>query len=395
VPFGTTCKNEIFRKEAKVKKLLCVAVIVFICVVVPIRQAQGRPTAKPQATAKQSGKQIIKIANEVAENVLSMPVNAKYPTVCSYYGVLEFAQASGNQKFIDAVRANYAACPVMSEEIFYSEDKSAGADKRKSPKTNRIRAGHVDWNVFGVLPFELYLLTKDEEYLKVAMALAQDEWAQPREDGMTAYSRLWVDDMFMVGGLAVQAYRASGKEEFLERALTQLLGYADALQQQNGLFQHTSEVPLFWARGNGWGAAAMVMALENTPKEHPKRKELMDVYKKMMAGLKKYQAKSGLWRQIIIDAESYEETSGTGMFTYAMATGVKNGWLDGSYRTTALKGWNALVKKVHKGQLSDICVGTGARSSYDYYLDRPRKTGDLHGQAAFLWAATAVLEMQD
>jgi rhamnogalacturonyl hydrolase YesR len=262
------------------KKIFCVAAVVFICVVVP--------TAKPQATAKQSDKQIIKIANEVAENVLSTPVTAKYPTVCSYYGVLKFAQASGNQKLIDTAKANYASSPITGQEIFYSEDKSAGADKRKSPKTNQIRAGHVDWNVFGVLPFELYLLTKDEGYLKVAMSLAEDEWAQPREDGMTAYSRLWVDDMFMVGGLAVQAYRASGKEEFLERALTQLLGYADALQQQNGLFQHTSEVPLFWARGNGWGAAAMVMALENMPKENPKRKELMDVYKKMMAGLKKY-----------------------------------------------------------------------------------------------------------
>jgi rhamnogalacturonyl hydrolase YesR len=136
------------------------------------------------------------------------------------------------------------------------------------------------------------------------------------------------------------------------------------------------------------------MTLENMPKRHPKRQELMDIYKKLMAAIKKYQAKSGLWHQIIIDPDSFEETSSTAMFTYAIATGIKNGWLDGSYRKTAVKGWNGLVKKVHDGQLSDICIGTGARPDYNHYLNRPRKTGDLHGQGAFLWAGTAMLEMQ-
>ncbi|MFA5293019.1 MAG: glycoside hydrolase family 88 protein [Phycisphaerae bacterium] len=360
------------------KKILCVLMVVFLNV---------------SASAKYDNKQIIKITNEVAENVLAVPVDAKYPTVCSYYGVLKFAEQQNNQKLIDAVKANYAVCPVTSEDIVYTDDKSTGADKRKLPRTNKIRAGHVDWNVFGILPFELYLQTKDKQYLKVAMELAEDEWAEPNENGMTAYTRLWVDDMFMVGALQVQAYKASGKEIFLERGLTQLLGYAKILQQDNGLFQHTAEVPIFWGRGNGWAAAVMALTLENMPKEHPKRQDLMDVYKKMMAGLKKYQAASGLWHQIIIDPASYEETSSTGMFTYAIATGIKNGWLDTSYRTTAVKGWNGLAKKVKDGQLADICVGTGAKNNYNHYLNRPTKTGDLHGQAAFLWAGTAMLEM--
>ncbi|HBG26950.1 MAG: hypothetical protein A2Y10_12325 [Planctomycetes bacterium GWF2_41_51] len=357
-----------------------------------LRNAQN-PTPGTGPGAKLD-KGIVKIGNAVAENVLSIPVAARYPTVCSYYGVLKFAQASGNQKLIDAVIANYNTAEITSQEIFYSYDKATGADKRKLPKTDRIRAGHVDWNVFGILPFELYLQKKDEQYLKVAVELADDEWAKLREDGMTAYTRLWVDDMFMVGSLQVQAYKATGKEIYLDRCLTQLLGYAKVLQQQNGLFQHTAEVPVFWGRGNGWAAAVMALTLENTPKEHPKRQELMDVYLKMMAGLKKYQAKSGLWHQIVIDAESYEETSSTGMFTYAIATGVKNGWLDKSYQKTAENGWKGLVKKVKDGQVSDVCVGTGQGKMYNHYLNRPTKTGDLHGQAPFLWAATAMLKMR-
>ena len=303
----------------------------------------------------------------------------------------EFAQVIGNKDFINEVKRNYAAFPATSEEIFYSDDKAAGADKRKSPKTSDIRAGHVDWNVFGILPFELYLQSGDAKYLKVAMQLAEDEWAEPNEWGLTAYSRFWVDDMFMVGALQVQAYKATGKEIFLDRAVVQLLAYAKMLQQDNGLFQHTAEVPVFWARGNGWAAAVMAMTLESMPKKYPKRQELMNVYKKMMTALKKYQTPNGLWHQIIIDPESYEETSSTGMFTYAIATGIKNKWLNSSYHSVAMKGWNGLAKKVKNGRLTDICVGTGAEKNYNYYLNRPTKTGDLHGQAAFLWAASAML----
>lgn len=51
----------------------------------------------------------------------------------------------------------------------------------------------------------------------------------------------------------------------------------------------------------------------------------------MMASLLSYQMKTGMWRQLIDDAEAWPETSGTGMFTFAMITGVKNGWLDKKY----------------------------------------------------------------
>ena len=364
----------------------CIAAIVFLIVAMPA-------TAKSTRADKFNGELTIKIANQVAENILSIPVEAKYPTVCSYYGVLKFAETVNDQKLIDSVKANYVAYPATTEEIVKSVHKSTGADKHKSPMTDKIRSGHVDWNVFGILPFELYLQTEDRQYLKVATKLAEDEWAQPREDGLTAYTRFWTDDMFMVGALAIQAYKATGKEIFLERGLTQLLAYAEALQQQNGLFQHTANVPVFWGRANGWAAAAMAMTLENMPKEHPKRQELMAVYKKMMIALQKYQDASGLWHQVLIDPASYEETSCTAMFTYAIATGVKNSWLDESFRTTALKSFNSLLQKTHNGQLSDICVGTGEGKSYDYYLNRPTKTGDLHGQAPLLWAAAAMLQL--
>jgi hypothetical protein len=38
-----------------------------------------------------------------------------------------------------------------------------------------------------------------------------------------------------------------------------------------------------------------------------------------------------------------------------------------------------------------VCAGTNKGTTIQYYLDRPRNTGDLHGQAPVLWTASALL----
>jgi unsaturated rhamnogalacturonyl hydrolase len=41
--------------------------------------------------------------------------------------------------------------------------------------------------------------------------------------------------------------------------------------------------------------------------------------------------------------------------------------------------------------LREVCIGTGKRNDIQHYLNRPRATGDTHGQAPMLWSATALL----
>jgi unsaturated rhamnogalacturonyl hydrolase len=64
-----------------------------------------------------------------------------------------------------------------------------------------------------------------------------------------------------------------------------------------------------------------------------------------------------------------------------------------TYGPAARKGWIALAGFVDQNSdVTSICVGTSKENSYDYYLARPRKTGDFHGQAPVLWVARALLE---
>jgi len=264
---------------------------------------------------------------------------------------------------------------------------------------------HVDYCVFGSVPLELYMQTKDQQYLKVGQHIADKQWGPPEgprakpesqvwyDKGYTWQTRLWIDDMFMITAVQAQAYRATGDRKYIDRAAKEMVMYLDSLQMPNGLFYHAPDVPFYWGRGNGWMAAGMSELLRSLPKDNPNRARIMKGYQTMMASLLKYQAEDGMWRQLIDDPASWPETSCTGMFTFAMITGVKNGWLDAkTYGPAARKGWLALISYLNENNdIREVCEGTNKKNDRQYYLDRGRLTGDLHGQAPVLWCASALL----
>jgi rhamnogalacturonyl hydrolase YesR len=113
----------------------------------------------------------------------------------------------------------------------------------------------------------------------------------------------------------------------------------------------------------------------------------------MMASLLHFQQKDGTWRQLLDREEAWPETSGSAMFTFALITGVKNGWLDADiYGPAARKAWLAVVGYIDQNaDVTSVCEGTNKLNDVSYYLQRKRRTGDFHGQAPVLWAASALL----
>jgi rhamnogalacturonyl hydrolase YesR len=253
---------------------------------------------------------------------------------------------------------------------------------------------HVDHTIFGIVPLELYMQTQDKRYLDMGKMLADRQWEFPDAKGLSGETRFWIDDMYMITILQVQAYRATGDKVYLDRAALEMEAYLDKLQRPNGLFYHEPEVPFFWGRGNGWVAGGMTELLSVLPKDHPKYKRIMRDYLRMMSSLLKHQGDDGMWHQLIDHPESFKESSGTAMFTFAMIRGVKHGWLkDKAYVKAARKGWLALTERVDdEGNLSGVCVGTNKLNDLQYYLNRPTRNGDAHGQEALIWCVVALLE---
>jgi rhamnogalacturonyl hydrolase YesR len=266
------------------------------------------------------------------------------------------------------------------------------------------KADHVDHSVFGAVPLELYQLRKDEALLRMGKSFADRQWELPvnakegqidlSKQGLSWQSRFWIDDMFMITLLQTRAYAATGDTAYAGRVAREMVVYLSRLQRPNGLFFHAEDVPFFWGRGNGWMAAGMTELLLALPEKHPQRAVLLAAYRKMMGTLLHYQSADGMWRQLIDDPAAWPESSCTGMFTYAMIVGVREGWLDKKvYGPAARKGWLALTDQIGpEGDVREICEGTNKLNDRQYYLDRKRITGDMHGQAPVLWCAWALVK---
>ena len=133
----------------------------------------------------------------------------------------------------------------------------------------------------------------------------------------------------------------------------------------------------------------------------------MAVYQKLIAGLIKHQDETGMWHQVIDDPYLFLESSGTGIITYAIATGVEQGWLpETTYRDVAERAWLALTDTVDsQGQVRNISSGhvklIGESMEYhakhgefpkDNYPSQ-NEVGDFHGQATVLWAAAGLARL--
>lgn len=319
------------------------------------------------------------VAKRVAEHFALSPhqdaTQITYSEVCTWYGALTFAQLSGDKGLSSQLIRRFE--PLLAPP---------GADLIQKTR-------HVDFSVFGAVPLEIYMETKEQKYLDLGRPFADRQWQDPTQEGLTSETRFWIDDMYMITALQVQAFRATGDSRYLDRAALEMVTYLDKLQQPNGLFYHALDVPFFWGRGNGWVAAGMTELLRTLPENHPRRARVLEAYRHMMKALLEFQGKDGMWRQLIDHPEAWPETSSTGMFTFAMITGVKSGWLDAAtYGPAARKGWLALIGYIDQNaDVTSVCEGTGKQNDLGYYLARARRTGDFHGQAPVLWCASALL----
>ena len=320
------------------------------------------------------------VGKRLAEHFVTSPhqytPTLHYAEVCAWYGSLTFAQLTHD----DALRTKLIARfePMMP----------GGSDQARIPLRH-----HVDDSIFGVVPLEIGLQTKDPRFLAEGKRWADRQWENPQPDGLSAETRYWIDDMYMLTMLQLEAYRATGDTKYLDRDAKEMVSYLDKLQQPNGLFFHAPDVKYFWGRGDGWVAAGMAEMLATLPENHPQRARILQGYRLMMASLLKYQGPDGMWHELIDHPEAWPESSSSAMFSFALITGVKKGWLDAAtYGPAARKGWIAVVGYVDQNaDVTQVCEGTGKKDDLPYYLARRRRTGDDHGQAPVLWAASALL----
>jgi unsaturated rhamnogalacturonyl hydrolase len=258
--------------------------------------------------------------------------------------------------------------------------------------------------------------TGQDRYRKAAKKIVDRLAGYPRTsdggfwhaDTASRAHQLWADGVYMVNPFLVEYGEEFGDSSYADdEAAQQLAVYGSHLQVANGLLKHaydesksagwadprTGLAPEHWCRAVGWYSMAIVNVLDGIPQNHPRRAQLLGVFRKLAAGLEKYQdPATGRWFQVIDKggrSDNWTETSCSSMFTYALSRGAQQGYLDQHFRSVAHRGYQGVLARLSVGSdgrtdLADISIGTNV-GDYAYYIGRTRATNDFHGLGAFLF----------
>ena len=241
--------------------------------------------------------------------------------------------------------------------------------------------------------FEAWRVTRDPGAQAVALEVAALMMPQS-PDEIVRYATGWTDDMFMASSVLSRVATV----EMSATVGKLLITYAGKLQRPDGIFIHATDGPYAWGRGNGFALLGLTEALTYVPESWTDRPRVLAIYRKHVDALLKLQSDDGSWRQVVDEPASYRELTVTAMITGAMARGARLGWIDKERYLPAInRGWTAVAARVNPdGTVKDVCSGTGAQNSRDYYLNRPAVNGaDDRGGAMALLSAVEVQLMRN
>ena len=171
---------------------------------------------------------------------------------------------------------------------------------------------------------------------------------------------------------------------------------------ETGLSRHT------WGRALGWYVMAMVEVLDALPEDYARRGEVVDLFRKAMTAVVRYQDKdSGVWYDVldVKDERNYLESTCSSMFAYCLLKGARLGYLDDTFKAAGEKAYQGILKhfiRVNADKtisLTHCCSvsGLGPESnpkrdgSFEYYMSEPIRDNDAKGVGPFVWAS---LEME-
>lgn len=165
----------------------------------------------------------------------------------------------------------------------------------------------------------------------------------------------------------------------------------------------TGDSHVFWARGMGWYMMALVDTLPYYPAHDPGRTQLLAILRRTAKAVVQYQdPKTGLWYQVLnkpMAHGNYLESSASCMFTYALAKGVRLGYLPAQYEKDAVRAWKGIqshfIKVEPDGEITLTStvqsIGLGGKpyrdGSYRYYVSAPVVRNDPKGIGVLLLAA--------
>lgn len=217
-------------------------------------------------------------------------------------------------------------------------------------------------------------------------------------DNKAPQYKVWLDGIYMLQPFISHYAAETGDTEQLALVQERLDWVKDTLLAPDGMYWHAANsaedlCKYHWTRAMGWYGMAMVDVMEVLPEKYmEERKEALKIF---VDGMLKYQDESGLWANVA-DWEVTEtnrlEVSGTSMIVYTILKGVRNGWLDESYKEAAVKAFVAMTElKLDEDGLHDIYFKATANNTDNYQKPEDYLTDEGKGSGPFIMAYSEML----
>lgn len=224
----------------------------------------------------------------------------------------------------------------------------------------------------------------------------------------------WIDAIQMSMPIFAKLGKLTGDKKYLDKmwemyAYTRnqqgaagLYNSKEGLWWRDGDFDPPYKEPngknCYWSRGNGWVYAALVRVMNEIPSTETHYKDYLNDFVSMSKAIKACQRSDGFWNASLHDENNFggKEATGTSLFVYGIAWGIRNGILNRSeYLPVLLKAWNSLVKDcIHPNGCLGYVQGTGKEPKdsqpvgYDVIPDF-----EDFGTGCFLLAGTEVYKL--
>lgn len=323
-------------------------------------------------------------------------------------GLHEVWQRTDDTVYFDYIKSNI--------DYFVAPDGSI--------RTYRLEDYNLDMINTGKLLFPLYRVTGHSRYKMAIQTLVQQLKQQPRtaEGGFWHKKiyphQMWLDGIYMACPFYAQYASMFDEPHIFDDVAhqiklivektcdpaTELLYHGwDSSGRQRWAHPETGRSPHFWGRAIGWFVMAIPDVLDFFPQDHPAHDELVTIFRNVIMALLKVQdTQSGLWYQVLDrgnNGGNYVEASASAMFIYAIAKGVRRGYLDDAVLPHAERAFEEIIHQFIEVDehglvnVNRICsvAGLGGEpyrdGSFEYYVNEPIVTNDDKGVGAFILAA--------
>lgn len=329
-------------------------------------------------------------------------------------------------------------CKMYVDSVCDGNGKIAGY-RLEDYNLDQVRTGHFIARLHSLFPDK-----KTEGIINILITQMND---QPRtEEGVFWHKaiyawQVWLDGIFMGLPFSVQTaadFQSPDKaNKIYDDAIDQVLKtYERTLDPQTGLNRHAWDETrqMFWAdkntglskhswgRAQGWYTMALIEILDYLPANHPRRQEVINLLRKDLDAVIKWQDKdSGVWYQVMDSPGrdgNYLESTCSSMFAYSLLKAYRKGYVGADYRDAGIKAYRGILNKFIRMDsdstisLTACCsvagLGPGVSDkvrtaapnvkenlrrdgSYDYYLSEKVRDNDAKGVGPFIWAS---LEME-